>query len=210
MQSFSAEQSPIPGLPLPGIRHPEQAQQLVLIGEPKPLRIPARQWSSWLDDSSVVGRFEVKRYRRLGQQCWPWLGAVSSTGHGSFRAGSLPGRSRRGTVPAHLFAYQLAYGVIVRLGWTNTDDAVLAHRCDNAGCTNPHHMCLGTNATNRSEYVERRHRPDGPLADLRGAAGRTRAIAHAVRTGLSSGATTEEIENLIRAAELAGLPLTLM
>jgi hypothetical protein len=29
---------------------------------------------------------------------------VSSTGHGSFRAASLPGPTRRGTVPAHLFA----------------------------------------------------------------------------------------------------------
>jgi hypothetical protein len=210
MQSFSAEQCPLPGLPAPAVRCSEQAEQLVLIGEPKPLRVPAQQWSSWLGDLSVVARFEVKRYRRHRHQCWPWLGAVSSTGHGSFRAGSLPGRSRRGTVPAHLFAYQMTHGVIVRLGWTNTDDAVLAHRCDNAGCTNPQHMQLGTNATNRSEYVERRHRPDGPLADLRGAAGRTRAIARSVRIGLSSGATTEEIENLIQTAELAGLPLTLM
>lgn len=210
MQSFSTEQSPLPGLPMPAVKCSEQAEQLVLIGAPRPLRVPAQQWSLWLGDSGVVGRFEVKRYPRHRDLCWPWLGAVSSTGHGSFRAGSLPGRSRRGTVPAHLFAYQLAHGVIVRLGWTNTDDAVLAHRCDNAGCTNPHHMRLGTNATNRSEYVERRHRPDGPLADLRGAAGRTRAIAHAVRIGLSSGATNAEIENQIKAAELAGLPLTLM
>ena len=58
--------------------------------------------------------------------------------------------------------------------------------------------------------IERRHRPDGPLADLRGAAGRTRAITLAVRVGLSSDATTDEIENLIRTAELVGLPLTLM
>lgn len=39
---------------------------------------------------------------------------------------------------------------------------------------------------------------------------RTRAIARAVRIGLSSGAATEEIENLIQTAEFAGLPLTMM
>jgi hypothetical protein len=80
---------------------------------------------------------------------------VSSTGHGSFRAASLPGPTRRGTVPAHLFAYQLSYGVIPRLGWTNTGDAVICHQCDFAGCTNPAHMRLGTNATNRFEYLTR-------------------------------------------------------
>lgn len=184
-------------------------EQLVLIGEPKPARIPTRQWRSWLDNDGVVARFEDKRYRRGVDQCWPWLRAVSSTGHGSFRAGSLPGKSRRGTVPAHLFAYQLTCGVIPRLGWTGIDDPVLTHRCDSAGCVNPNHLRLGTNATNRAEYLARRSCPDGPLADLRGAAGRTRAIADAVRIGLRRGADRTEIDDLIREAELAGLPLTL-
>ncbi|MEV6013494.1 HNH endonuclease [Streptomyces sp. NPDC051976] len=68
-----------------------------------------------------------------------------------FRAASLPGVSRKGTVPAHLFAYQLAYGVIPRLGWSDSNDAVLCHRCDEAGCTNPAHLFLGTAAENRAE-----------------------------------------------------------
>lgn len=32
--------------------------------------------------------------------------------------------------PAHLFAYQLEYGVIPRLGWSGADDAVLCHQCE--------------------------------------------------------------------------------
>lgn len=209
MESERGQQQPLPGFPLPNPPAAAVCEQLVLIGEPKPARIPAHQWRAWLDDDTVVARFEDKRYRREVDQCWPWLGAVSSTGHGSFRAGSLPGRSRRGTVPAHLFAYQLAYGVIPRLGWTGTDDPVLTHRCDSAGCENPHHLRLGTNATNRAEYLARRSCPDGALADLRGAAGRTRAIADAVRAGLHRGADRTEIDDLVRGAELAGLPLTL-
>nr|GLK41740.1 hypothetical protein GCM10017611_86160 [Rhodococcus wratislaviensis] len=85
---------------------------------------------------------------------------------------ALPGPSRRGTVPAHLFAYQLEYGVIPRLGWSGADDAVLCHQCDFAGCTNPTHMRLGTNAVNRTEYRLRRRNLASPLSDVRGPAGR--------------------------------------
>jgi HNH endonuclease len=150
-----------------------------------------------------------KRYRRADDLCWVWTAAVSSTGHGSFRAASLPGPTRRGTVPAHLFAYQLEHGVIPRLGWSSGEDAVICHQCDFAGCANPGHMRLGTNATNRVEYFARRRNLANPLADVRGAAGRTRAVAAAIRTGLANHEDAASIEVLIRAAEAAGLPLTL-
>jgi hypothetical protein len=156
-------------------------EQLVLIGQPRPIRVPEQRWRSWLCDPVVVARFEAKRYKRPNGLCWPWIGGVSSTGHGSFRAASLPGPSRRGTASAHLFAYQLAYGVIPRLGWSGAEDTVICHHCDFAGCTNPTHMRLGTNATNKADYFARRNDLAGPLADVRGAAGRTRAIAAAIR-----------------------------
>ncbi|WP_241740871.1 HNH endonuclease [Streptomyces sp. L2] len=186
-----------------------ETEQLALLGEPLPVKVPAQLWRSWLDDPLIVARFEAKRYRRSEHPCWPWLGAVSSTGHGSFRAASLPGPSRRGTVPAHLFAFQLANGVIPRLGWSGAEDPVLCHRCDSHGCTNPAHLRLGTTAENRAEWASRHRNPTGPLADLRGAAGRTRAIAAAIRAGLAAGEDPGAIEDRIRAAEAAGLPLTL-
>ncbi|MFC9556026.1 hypothetical protein ACFTWF_34980 [Rhodococcus sp. NPDC056960] len=184
-------------------------EQLALIGQPQPVRVPAQLWRSWLAEPTIVARFEAKRYQRAGDLCTPWLAGVSSTGHGSFRAASLPGTSRRGTVPAHLFAYQLEYGVIPRLGWSGADDAVLCHQCDFAGCVNPHHMRLGTNAVNRSEYYLRRRNLASPLADIRGPAGRTRAIAAAIRIGLVHGDDPDSIELRIHGAEAAGLPLTL-
>ncbi|MEY9969484.1 hypothetical protein ABIA33_007572 [Streptacidiphilus sp. MAP12-16] len=137
------------------------------------------------------------------------MAAVSDTGHGRFRAASLPGASRRGTVPAHLFAFQLTRGVIPRLGWSGTEDPVLCHTCDSHGCTNPAHLRLGTSAQNRTEWAQRHRNPGGPLADLRGAAGRTRAIAAAVHAGLTRGEARERIDQRIRAAEQGGLPLTL-
>ncbi|WP_245814086.1 HNH endonuclease [Rhodococcus marinonascens] len=173
------------------------------------MRIPHHLWQKWLGDPHVVARFETKRYRRPDHRCWPWLGAVSSTGHGSFRAASLPGSSRRGTVPAHLFAYQLAHGVIPRLGWSGTADAVLCHQCDFAGCTNPAHLRLGTNASNRAEYTLRKHNPTGALAVTRGPAGRTRAIAAAIRTSTRHHENPDTTEKRIRVAEAVGQPLTL-
>jgi hypothetical protein len=105
------------------------------------------------------------------------------------------GPTRRGTVPAHLFAYQLAHGVIPRLGWSSAEDAVLCHQCDFAGCANPAHMRLGTTTTNRIEYMARRKNLASPLADVRGAAGRTRAVAAAIRTGLANHEDARSIEN---------------
>ena len=207
MTFVSDAPSPLPGMPDNTPAPP--AFQMTLIGQPQPVRIPERLWRSWLDDPAVVSRFESKRYRLRQHQCWPWVGGVSSTGHGSFRAASLPGPSRRGTVPAHLFAYQLEYGVISRLGWSNTDDAVLCHQCDFAGCTNPAHMQLGTNRSNRSEYELRRRNIASPLADVRGPAGRTRAIATAIRTGIEQNLDVATIEERIAAAEAAGRPLSL-
>lgn len=201
---------PLPGLPTTtGIFDSAPDQQLVLFGELTPVRIPAQLWLAWLGDPDIVARFDAKRYTRGRAACWPWLGAVSSTGHGSFRATSLPGPSRRGTVPAHLFAFQLSRGVIPRLGWSSVDDPVLSHQCDSAGCTNPDHLRLGTNATNRAEYTARRRDPTGALADVRGPAGRTRAIAAAIRDGIAHHKDAVSISEQIHAAETAGLPLTL-
>jgi hypothetical protein len=119
--------------------HPAYAeQQLVLIGQPRPIRIPEERWLSWLDNPGVVARFESRRYSRADDLCWFWMAAVSSTGHGSFRAASLPGPTRRGTVPAHLFAYQLEHGVIPRLGWSSAEDAVICTSAISPGAPTPH------------------------------------------------------------------------
>ncbi|MFI6063329.1 hypothetical protein [Streptomyces sp. NPDC051286] len=152
------EPLPLPGMPVS--TSPSEAEQLALLGEPQPVKVPAQLWRSWLTDPLIVARFEAKRHQRTERLCWPWLAAVSSTGHGSFRATSLPGPSR-------------------------------------------------TTAENRAERASRHRNPTGPLADLRGAAGRTRAIAAAVRTGIAAGEDPRAIEDRIQAAEAAGLPLTL-
>jgi hypothetical protein len=73
----------------------------------------------------------------------------------------------------------------------------------------PTHMRLGTKATNRIEYLTRRRNLANPLADVRGAAGCTRAIATAIRAGLANQEDATSIEIRILEAETVGLPLTL-
>ncbi|MFE0177647.1 hypothetical protein ACFWZ2_35580 [Streptomyces sp. NPDC059002] len=185
------------------------AEQLALIGEPSPVRIPAVEWESWLADESVQARYWAKVYRTSSESdCWFWIAGVSDTGHASFRAASLPGRTRRGTVPGHLYGYQLAHGVIARLGWGN-DSPTVCHTCDNHSCQQPEHLRLGTPAENRAEWLARRRNPGSPLADLRGPAARSRAIGSAIRAGLAVGEPHGQIVHRVHAAAAAGRPLSL-
>ncbi|MFD7511410.1 hypothetical protein ACFV5N_19035 [Streptomyces sp. NPDC059853] len=165
--------------------------------------LPTTLWHTWLTDPTVLARFETKRYSPSPTACWHWLGAISSTGHGSFRAATLPGPTRRGTVPAHLFAYHLLHGP------PTTTDLVLCHQCDEAGCVNPTHLRLGTKAQNRTEWSTRRHNPHSPLADTRGPADRSRAIAQTIRTALAADEPACRIKGHILVTQNKGCPLVL-
>lgn len=183
-------------------------EQLALIGEPSAVRIPEREWTTWLANAAVRERYWAKVYKTSPTGCWFFTGAISDTGHTSFRAASLPGRTRRGTVPGHLYGYQLAHGVIPRLGWDGESPTV-CHTCDNHSCQQPKHLRLGTPAENRAEWLARRRDPGGPLADLRGPAGRARAIAAAIQLGRAAGEPPAVIRQRIKVASTAGRPLSL-
>ena len=73
-------------------------------------------WLTWLADEDTRRRYEALVYRRGPEQCAYWLGAISSTGHGKFRAGSRararPGAGPSRIVTAHVYAYQLDHGTL--------------------------------------------------------------------------------------------------
>lgn len=105
---------------------------------------------------TVRARYWAKVYRTGSTAgCWYFFGGISSTGHASFRAASRPGKTRRGTVPGHLYGHQLAHAVIPRLGW-GADSPTVCHTCDNHSCRRPTHLRLGTAAENRAEWLARR------------------------------------------------------
>src|ERR1017187_2812252 len=95
-----------------------------------------------------VIRFE-RHVDRTGT-CHLWTGAPDSHGYGRFYAG--PGR---GTIPAHVFAWEQANGRRVRPGMD------VCHHCDTPPCVTPKCLFEGT----RSENVQ------DMLAKVRGVQG---------------------------------------
>lgn len=175
-------------------------------------RLPASLWVALLADADTRRRYEAKVYRRSGDRCWPWLGTISSTGHGKLRAGTRTGgvdpdtgRARAPThvVSAHVYGWQLVNGVIEA---SPGADLVVAHLCDEAWCQRPEHWHLVDRASNTAEYHARRHRVGGhPLADGRGARGRAVAIREAVRDALAGGAAAATVDAAIWSAATAGI-----
>ena len=169
--------------------------------------VDAAMWQAWLADQDTRQRFEALVYQRGPDQCAYWIGAISSTGHGKFRAGSRA-RATAGPGPAvpsrivtaHVFAYQLHHGVIAA-PWTG--QTVIRHSCDETSCENWDHLLIGTQPENVWDYRARRGREYGPLADPRGARGRATAIRDAILTARRSGADTKEA---LREAIAAGIP----
>ena len=145
----------------------------------------AAAWHAWLADEVTRHRFGALTYRRGPGKCAYWLGAISSTGHGKFRAGSRARGSGAESriVSAHVYAYQLEHGII-------QGGLVVRHRCDEASCMAGEHLISGHQGENVSDYQARRLVP-GPLADRRGARGRAMAIRDAIRAALHDGTDPE-------------------
>lgn len=164
-------------------------------------------WQAWLTDPDTRRRFEAMVYRRGPGECAYWLGAISSTGHGKFRAGSRarprpetgPGVPSR-IVTAHVLAYQLHHGIIPA---TWGGQVVIRHRCDETSCENWDHLLIGGQPDNVRDYRARQGREDSPLADQRGARARAVAIRAAILTARRAGANIEEA---IQQAIDAGTP----
>lgn len=70
-------------------------------------------------------------------ECWPWTGALTSTGHGKLMAEGQHWY-------AHRLAYESAKGFLPPWSF----DAEVQHSCNNPRCCNPLHLWLGTRADN--------------------------------------------------------------
>ncbi len=82
-----------------------------------------------------LARTPVKRFEALvrqGPDCWEWLGSTID-GYGQFVV-VVPGEGRR-QVPAHRFAWEVAFGTIPA-------GADVHHQCGNRACVRPDHLVL--------------------------------------------------------------------
>jgi hypothetical protein len=161
-------------------------------------------WAALVAHEPTRRRYMARVYRRAVDQCWPWTGAISDTGHGKLRAGTrsaaADGPPSR-VVTAHVYGWHLIYGS--GAVHPRSEAPLIAHRCDEYSCQNPAHWRLDDVAGNSADYQARRYRPGGPLADTRGPARRARAIAAAIRAAVDQGA---DVEAAIWRASAAGIP----
>lgn len=124
-------------------------------------------------------RFAAKTATVPGHGCEWWLGSTGADGYARFHAG--PTRAR-GTVTGHRWLYEHVHGPL------GAEQMVL-HGCDETSCVNLAHLHAGDHEQNMIA-MRRRGRQGGPWhsghADVRGPAGRARAIRAAVRAGVDA------------------------
>jgi hypothetical protein len=171
-------------------------------------RIPHDLWEALAGDETARARYYSKVYWRGPGRCSYFLGALSSGGHGRFRAGTrraVADRPGSLVVPAHIYGYVLSRGV-------PGPDAVtgclplIRHRCDEPSCQAAGHLAAGSPWENAQDYLARRQDPYSPLSDRRGPRGRAVAIRDAILAALAEGASLGEIEAAIEEVSTAGIP----
>jgi hypothetical protein len=171
-------------------------------------RIPRDLWAALAEDGEARERYLGKVYWRGPGRCAYFLGALSSGGHGRFRAGTRRAAADRPgslVVPAHIYGYVLSRGVPRPepvTGWL----PVIRHRCDEPSCQAPGHLAAGSPADNAHDYLARCRDPYSPLNDRRGPRGRAVSIRNAILAALAGDASLAAIEAAIERASAAGLP----
>jgi hypothetical protein len=108
--------------------------------------------------------------------CWYWIGAIADDGYGRFQAGV---GVRSPTVAAHTWGWRAHHGPV-------PPGLNLLHSCDECSCVHYlDHIAPGSQAENLHQMVRRGRslRRRRSTLDTRGPAGRSRAIAAALRGG---------------------------
>ena len=171
-------------------------------------RIPLDLWQALAGDAEARARYCGKVYWRGPGQCAFFLGALSSGGHGRFRAGTrqaVADRPASLVVPAHVYGYVLSRG-IPRPDPVTGLFPVVRHRCDEPSCQATGHLAAGSPAENIRDYLARRRDPYSPLNDRRGPRGRSVAIRNAILAALAEDAGAGQIEAAIERVSAAGIP----
>ena len=106
------------------------------------------------------------QYVRVGDGCWPWVGATDPKGYGRF-----------GINGSVLFAHRVGYEFFVG---PIPDGYLLRHRCDNPPCVRPDHLLPGTDQDNADDMRRRGRANYGKRL--------TMADAQAIRAAARAGA----------------------
>lgn len=137
----------------------------------KYIRRPPRDWKE---------RFWAKVQKAGPDECWPWAGAISKNGYGSFK---LNGKA----MTTSRVAYLISHNVI----W---DDQMVLHKCDNRPCCNPAHLYLGDVKQNSRDMMERgMHFRPPVVGEKNGNAKLTKEDVLKIRRMIEDGERNQEI-----------------
>lgn len=108
----------------------------------------------------LEARFWDKVDRREAGECWPWVGAKSSSGYGVIL---LNGK----TLGAHRVSYALHHPgeIDLLVSPQGTGRVYVLHACDNRPCVNPAHLRLGSPLDNVWDMESRGRRNWNPPRD---------------------------------------------
>ena len=90
-------------------------------------------------------RFNKKWTPEPNTGCWLWMAGVDKNGYGKISA-------KRGRKQAHFRAHRASWELCFG---SPPEGMLVCHRCDTAGCVNPAHLFLGTNADNMRDKVSK-------------------------------------------------------
>lgn len=123
----------------------------------------------------LADRFWEKVDKRGLDECWPWLGARGSSGHGQILVGRRLDKAPR---------------VSLMLIGIEIGDLHVLHSCDNPPCVNPRHLRLGTHQENMADALDRGRVARGEAV---GSAKLTEAAVIEARNRYAQGATLSSI-----------------